>query len=316
MKAFHLTTHHFYRQSHHSLKIFSISDIHFSDQVSSKLLSAIAQLFRQHHPTHILIVGDLIDYLQVIEQPSEKQRLLDWLAELGQIAPTIIGFGNHDFYRLASTGFSRHWLIARPTKFFREIRSLPGLHLLDNQAYQDDQLFVLGFTLPPAYYHATRPSFLSPKFEDQHLLIQEFQKLPTQLRVNLPTTKLKFALVHSPLHLLEPTVTPLFAEYDYLLSGHLHRGITPPIINEIWPSTRGFISPTRHLFPKNVRNTIRTNEDKLIINGAITTLQKCTGPLRILNGLFPAYINLLEFSNQKKYVRKPYIKKEYLPIDY
>ena len=48
-------------------------------------------------PDYILFPGDLLDYLDMIFEPSERDRLLFWLQELGRISKTFIS-NIYDFY--------------------------------------------------------------------------------------------------------------------------------------------------------------------------------------------------------------------------
>lgn len=311
---FRLSHYNFYHP-HQPLRIIAISDIHFSDQVKNSKLQSIAKFLQRQQPTHILISGDLIDYGDLIDTKSEQNRLLSWLRSLGDIAPTLIGLGNHDFYRL---GFNKKkdWLINFNQPFFDQINQLPNVYVLDNTSYEDRHLLVTGLTLPPTYYnsvkHKRSNSIFTPETENKSVLQSTIESLPNHLHSNLPKHKLKLILIHSPVHLKDPKINQALSAYDYFISGHVHNGLVPPLIEEIWTSDRGFIDPSRNLFPKNLRNTIKTAQDKLIISGAITTFQKCSGRAQFLDIFYPIYINLLEFSNDQKHQRKPRISHKYL----
>ena len=97
--------------------------------------------------------------------------------------------------------------------------------------------------------------------------------------------------------------------FDYFITGHMHNGCIPPIINEIIKGNKGIISPTKKLFPKNTRNTITTIEDKLLVNGPITTFHERTKILQIFNIFYPINMSILEFKKSNKEDLK--IKYEY-----
>lgn len=312
---FRLSHYHLFHQNLNP-KIIAISDIHFSDKLKDSKLDSIRDFIAKKNPTHIFISGDLIDYGDMIDSESERARLTCWIKSLGKIAPTLIGLGNHDFYR-ASKDANSKWDISFNKDFFNSLNQLENIHILDNTSYEDNYIFVTGLTLPPVYYEKSSPasknrSILKPRTENKSELIKSFNSLPKNLKSKLNENKLKFILIHSPIYLLDDEVSDLLSSYDYYISGHVHNGLVMPGLEEIWRSTRGLISPTRELFPKNLRNTIKTPSDKLIISGAITTFQKCSGKAQLLNFIYPIYVNFLEFSNQKSYQKRPKITHKYL----
>ena len=91
------------------------------------------------------------------------------------------------------------------------------------------------------------------------------------------SSKIRFLLAHALTYGFDPEVAKLFTPYDYVVGGHAHNGLVPPIINELWPTSTGLMTPDRALFQPNVRNTLRNKGDKVIVNGLLTTFQKCSG---------------------------------------
>lgn len=61
--------------------------------------------------------------------------------------------------------------------------------------------------------------------------------------------------MRSPIYLKDTTITNILNEFDYYISSHMHNGCVPPILYELWHSTRGLIAPNKKFFPKNKRNT-------------------------------------------------------------
>jgi exonuclease SbcD len=57
-------------------------------------MAEIIDIAKQHQPDGILHSGDLIDHSRVSH--ADIERVVDWLAELAAIAPTIVVAGNHD----------------------------------------------------------------------------------------------------------------------------------------------------------------------------------------------------------------------------
>ena len=277
MKLFRLSTYRLFRPdffAHHRktvdpFKVMVMSDLHFSYQVSDRKLRAIVKQVKTLSPSYVLMPGDLIDTLDMVDKTSERQRLLKFLRQLGQCSTIILGIGNHDMYR-KPTGNQIGWQYEIASEFFDEIRALDNVFLLDNQVYEDENIYCLGYTQSPDYYRAD-----SGITEDLPTILSELDSLPEQYLNHLPKQKLKFALVHSPVYLNHPEVKYRLREFDYFISGHMHNGVMPPVLDELINSSRGLISPTKKLAPENSRNTLKSYADKLLVVGAPTTFHEC-----------------------------------------
>lgn len=314
MNTFYFTRYRTYRpQLKKSIKFFLISDIHFSNLVKNVTLNAIITAANKRKPDYICIAGDLIDCQEEVIVKAQRQRLLAWLSRLGQIAPVIITPGNHDFYRKSphfKSGLSRkhHWLTEPNPSIFADIRELANVHLLNNQAYEDKNVYIFGFVPTPEYYQLDRDeehtsSIFHPGTEDKSIFLRDLERLSPKLRTNLPKHKIKLALIHSPLYLHDQEVTNLLQEFDYFISGHMHNGVVPPILNELWKSNRGIVGPGKTMLPDHVRLRINNPSDKSIVLGAITTIQKCAKPLSFLNAAFPVNIAELVFDNNPAHAK-------------
>ena len=314
MKAFYFTRYRTYRKSlKRPLKFFLISDLHYSNLVKNLTLRALIDAAKKRQPDYICIAGDLIDCQEEVQVKAQRERLLAWLSQLAKIAPVLIVPGNHDFYRKSphfKSGLSRknHWLSDDNPEFFGSLRQIKNVHFLHNEVYEDNRIFVLGFAPSPAYYQLDRDeehasSLLHPGTEDKSILLRDLQNLPAELRTNLPKHKIKLALIHSPLYLHDQEVTNLLQEFDYFISGHMHNGAVPPILNEFWKSNRGIVGPGKTMLPDHVRLRVKDPADKNIVLGAITTIQKCAKPLSFLNAAFPVNIAELIFDNNPAHAK-------------
>ena len=308
MNTFYFTRYRTYRpQLKKSIKFFLISDIHFSNLVKNVTLNAIIAAANKRKPDYICIAGDLIDCQEEVIVKAQRQRLLAWLSRLGQIAPVIITPGNHDFYRKSphfKSGLSRkhHWLTEPNPSIFTDIRELANVHLLNNQAYEDKNVYIFGFVPTPEYYQLDRDeerasSILHPGCEDKNIFLRDLANTPAEYLEDLPKNKIRLALIHSPLYLQDHDVADYLREFDYYISGHMHNGAVPPILNEIWKSNRGLVGPGKTTLPDNVRLRVKKQGNKNIILGAVTTIQKCAKPISFLNAAFPTNIAELNFSN-------------------
>lgn len=305
MKRFHLTRYKLYSEKHAGLKLAVISDVHLSSLVPNQKLTAIINRLRDLAPDYVLIPGDLVDSNNALDSKKEQTRYLKWLEKLATVAPVLLAYGNHEFLRKTELEYVRDF----NRNFWTQVAALPGVTILDNEASQDKNLYVVGLTLPEDYY-GENATFAHPTTEDKPTLL-DFLNAQQSLLTNLPSGKLKIALVHSPVYLKDPAVKKHFAEFDYLIAGHMHGGVVPPVLNELWSSDQGIIAPGRRLFPKNARFTLKKYSDKLIVAGAVTTFGECS-TTTFLNALYPTELMLLEFKNAKKYSAAPEHQYKYL----
>lgn len=323
MKCFYYSRYRFYNQNaKHELKFFLISDIHFSNKVKSDCLRAITEQARQKQPNYILIAGDIIDALSTVDNDSDLKRLTSWLEQLGKIAPVLIELGNHDFYRknpAHNNIFSkkRHWFAEKNQRYIDALNAIENVQLLDNQVYEDKNVYIFGFTQSPDYFQFDRDerrgtTIFHPGGEDLDIMLSDLDKVDQKLITNLPKNKVKIAIIHSPIYLDDPQVAAKLYEFDYFISGHMHNGVVPPVLHDLWRSDRGIIAPGKKLFPRGARAKITSPYDKTILLGAVSTIQASAKPITFVNGIFPTHIATLELSKRETLARKPDVSHQYL----
>ena len=318
MKTFYHSRYRFYKPHQKEHKILAISDIHFSDRTTENL-DQLAQKIEHTKPQIITISGDLIDSLESADEAHELARLQAWLERLGRVAPVCLCLGNHDFYRKPEdfrSGLSkkRHYIAETNAELFDKIKTFENIHLLDNETFENPDFYVVGITLPPEYYQfdyitQRHGSILNPGDEDVNILLDILTKNSKKLS-KLPKHKTKILLIHSPFHILDEPIAEKLQEFDFIFAGHMHNGVVPPLLNEVWRGHRGIITPSKHLFRnQNTRSGLYKNQ--LIVLGAVTTIQKGAKPLSFLNGAFPVNYATVETSHNEVYARKPDRRNKY-----
>lgn len=258
-----------------------IGDIHYNETTSAKKLEYIKYAIEDAHPDYIFITGDLLDRPKITKNKEKIKLLVSWLNSLGNIAKVFISLGNHDI------------ILEEDYKFFNKLNDINNIYVLNNQSYEDENVFISGFTLPTNYYYNIE------KHEDEDALLETLQN-NFNLVTNLPKKKYKVALIHSPILLSEKKVIEKLKEYDLVLSGHMHNGLIPRILDKIIKKNYGLISPDKRLFAKNTRGKIKTKYYTIIITGGITKLSpSSTKILSKLNGLYPISINKITVKGEK-----------------
>ena len=310
---FHTTDYKLYNPNvTQNIKICIISDLHFSYMITDSKLDIMFQYLKSINPNYIFIVGDLIDSVDMIMDKSEENRIINWIKKIGSISPTLISLGSHDFSKKTHDKQNGEWEYYFDKEFFEKMNNMNNIYVLNDSCYENDNIYVMGLTQSFEYYANKNTD---NNEENKEVMLYGIRNLNPNLITKLSEDKIKFALIHSPVYLNDIEIKNELKEFNYFISGHMHNGCVPPIIYELWKSTRGFIAPNKKLFPKNERNTLINKGDKLIVNGPITMFQECTGILQKLNILFPMYTSTIEFTNDKKYEQeKIYTKKYYTRI--
>ena len=293
-------------------KIILLSDIHFATSFTNDKLNYLYNFISNENPNYILIVGDIIDSLDEIKKTDEKNRLISWLKQLSKISPLLISLGSHDF----AIDKIKNKISESEKLLWNEINIINNIYVISDNYYKDDNIFVMGYTQKEKYYEYIyqKKLLFNHKVENKEEMINELKLLRKKIN-NIPKNIISIAMIHSPIYLKDSEVTKYINDFDYYISGHMHNGLVPPILYEIWNSTYGFVSPSKKLFVKNERNTFKKKTDKLIVNGPITSLSKSSGIFKNLNFIFPSYLSIIEFTNNSNYNKeKINITKKYNKI--
>lgn len=272
-------------------RIVLISDIHYGTDFKKEKLLLVLDKLKELKPDYITLTGDLIDNTNVLKDLVNKDAIKKFLQELTSITKVIMCIGNHDQFILKKRAFRCEYEFDSNKEWFKEIRKIPNLVLLDNEIYEEDNLRFIGFT----------PSFNYYDKEDKNILLAELKnKLPA-----FNNDCYNILLIHSPINVLDTrTIKETnLKNVSLILSGHTHNGMMPPILDDIIKGNKGIFSPdgTWLWKTKNTRGKYTLEDKTLIINGAITKIHGCSPKLLVLlNELFPMSIDIIELKGAKK----------------
>ena len=274
-------------------KIIVISDLHYNKTIKDKKLSIIKNYISNIKPDYIVFAGDIIDSNNLFDDPILENKLYKFLIDLSKISKLIIGIGNHElyYYRKKKEFFFNK-------KFFDKLNKIDNIYVLNNNYYEDNNIYIYGLTLRFNYYVGYK------EIENIDEFIKSIDTVPNIKKDN----KQSFLLVHSPIHLINKKrynksnnklkyIYDKLSNYDYFITGHMHNGCVLPGLNELWKSDKGIISPKKEFFTNNSRNTLNSINDKLLVNGPITTFHGNKKLFNKFNFLFPINISLIEFNN-------------------
>lgn len=264
------------------IKFKYFSDVHYTYNFDKNKLNAILRYINTSYSDYVCIGGDIIDSTNIIKNRREQIRLLKWLERIAIYRKTLISCGNHDFMRRTNAGWEYDYL----ESFWKEVNEINNIQVSHfDPYYEDDRVIIYMPELDFEFYENEK------RDEDIEILINKLDEDKCYC-TNLNNKKIKIMLIHSPYLLSNPKIVERIKEFDIVLSGHMHKGLVMPLIDEIFKTNRGFISPYLRPFPDNSRGVkILKAEDgretMLIMSGGITKTASDTFIKRNLNHLYP-----------------------------
>ncbi len=265
------------------VKVKYFSDVHFTYKFDDNKLNAILRYINSSYSDYVCIGGDIIDSTNFIcKNRREQIKLLKWLEKIAVYRKTFISCGNRDFMKSTKDGWEYDYL----ESFWKEVNEIPNLQVSHSDPYyEDDKVIIYMPELDFEFYENSNYA------EDINILLNKLNK-DREYCVNLDNKKVKIMLIHSPYLLSNPKIIEKIKEFDIVISGHMHKGLVMPIIDEIFGTNRGLVSPYLKPFPDNARGVkVLQAEDGrqtlLIISGGITKTASDTFVKRNLNHLYP-----------------------------
>lgn len=267
-----------------NIKLLVFSDIHFSGNHDIKKLERIYEKIKTYDMDYICIPGDIIDV------PNIKcDYMVKWFSKISKLCPVILSLGNHDI-RIKKQEYKNYF----DNKFWDEIKKIENVFFLNNNCKSFKDIYFYGYTQSFNYYYEY-------KNENKSLMQKEMKEYG--VCENIPN-KFSVLLMHSPICISDKKISSELNNYDLVLSGHMHNGVVPPILDEIFNNNVGLIAPNKRLFPKFARGIIK-NKNVIVISSGITKISNSAGKaLKWLNIFFPIGINYIEISKENVELKK------------
>ena len=254
-------------------KIVVISDIHYYNKKDMKKLNKVLKQIQFIKPDFICIPGDLIDEAKIYD----KDELISWLTNLGNICKVIISYGNHELF------ITKKHIPTFNKGLMEQIKNIDNIKVLDNEIYSNNGINFIGITLPLDYYYNLS--------EDKNYFINYFNDKFKKI-----DNKYNILLCHSPICIANKDVFDklnISNRLDLVLSGHMHGGVTPNFLKKILKG-RGIISPRRRLFEKNCYGLNKINKTNFVISSGITVASHLNS-FKFLDKIFSSEISVINF---------------------
>ena len=85
-----------------SITICLFSDIHYTNTTKLSKLNEIKESIVNNKPDYICIPGDVIDNTNILDNSVKYFNLMNFLKEIGELAPVYISLGNHDTLKITN----------------------------------------------------------------------------------------------------------------------------------------------------------------------------------------------------------------------
>ena len=260
------------------VKLLQIADLHLHPKTNPKTLNQITSTINNLEKDYICMVGDMIDHPDFLKQPSFQKMCLDFFYALdGKI---LFVLGSHDYMK------HQNQIVENALDFFMNLeKTLPNFYLLNNSSYEDKNIYAFGYTIVKEGYQ--KDEILSNNAIKKDILKRKQQ--PSQKK------KPQLFLLHSPTIFTDENLLSCFTNDDLILAGHMHNGLVPPLLDELWASNTGLITPTKKFPAKFARGFRSYSNDQTIVNvtSAMTKLAKSNLILNHLNPFYPIGIDTI-----------------------
>ena len=320
MKALYKTSYSFYKASQKKpLNFVLLSDLHFSSKIKNHVLQSVIDFALKEQPDYILFLGDIVHCVDELDNEAQMRRFVSFFERLAFAAPVFIILGNHDYYR-RSPQKRGCWNVVDSERITSILANIKNIHVIQNSSYSDNNIYLYGFEPDSEYYcydniHNKKISIFNPQQEDKNIFIHNLKQIPEKNLHKLNKNKVNLFLSHSPIFTNDSDVKPFISDFDIIVTGHMHNGVVPPALNDVWLSDRGIIGPGQNLFARRTRNAQMSYKDPTVILGAIQSIQPGLNPMGILSHAFPIYVATLEVSNNEYLAHRPRKKHKYTSPD-
>lgn len=277
------------------IKIASIGDIHISQLVGIKDINNISEVLYKMKPDYICMLGDLVDTTDVLIDDKKVKELETLIKNSSSIAPTMIILGSHDFIDEKIEGFPD---VIKKTDVWNKLNEINNTYLLNDELYKDNRIVIGGYRQKREVYY----NLINENKEDADAYYDDFKKREN-LYKELPQELPKVLLTHSPESITNPKVQELLRDYNVIITGHYHNGCVPAILDDLYPSNAGIITPRKKIFPTKARGVVKLENGSLLIySGGWTKIAACTPKIiHKLDKLCNRQLDLMTLTSNEEY---------------
>ena len=269
------------------LKLAMMGDFHISYSFMPKIYNDIFECLKKEKVDYIFILGDIIDSPKYILDEGIMNNVKSILTEFGKLAKTFVILGNHDFLGKIKDEYDETYR----DNYCKEINSIENVWMLKDEVYEDENIYLFGYTNKYRYYKDENDKVI----EDPNELYKDLKPI-----ISYSKDKLNIFLMHSPHSLIDKKIETLLSPFDIIACGHMHNGCTFNFLDNM-KSNGGFINPKKELFPKLARGIKKYDSSYLVMSGGITKISKANNiVLHPFNILFNPQMDIVTLYKEEK----------------
>ena len=248
-KKFYSTTeliNSYYYKSDKEANVVVASDIHYHAHVDKEIYILLVRYVRETNPDFVLMPGDLIETIDFIDNNKEREFFESIIKSIAEVSPVIIVPGNHEIANFQPDNFlSRKYSYnAKAIKYFESLNKFKNVYFLNNEQTKIKDIMFLGFNPRLATYLKTNDD------ETNNMFMEDYLK--SGLR--MAEADYNILLAHNPILFKNKSVQNSISDFkktDLVVSGHLHDGYMPKVLDKYLGNTSAglFFTPKALPYP-------------------------------------------------------------------
>lgn len=228
-------------------KFLVASDIHFQPSVSKELFLLLIKYAREINPDFILMPGDMIETMSFLEYADEKKFFERIIKSLAEICPVIMIPGNHEISDFSPSNFNKRLTTdnvnVNALRYFESLNKIKNVYFLNNESVSFGKTTFFGFSPRLSSYQKINDSKVIDEFVEDYI----------STGFNMAKDCYNVLLTHSPLQIINNKVLSAIPDFknvtDLVVSGHLHDGYLPKILDKKYQNTNVGLFFTPLVFP-------------------------------------------------------------------
>lgn len=219
-----------YFKSDYPSSIMVASDIHYHSGVVKDLFLQLVRYAQEAQPDFIVMPGDLIETIDFIDSPNEREFFEGIIRALSEIAPVIIIPGNHEIHDFSPKNFknrlSSDGKNTRAIRYFEKLGKIPNVYFLNNEQTIIKGTTFLGFSPRLSSYQKIGDKKVEEEFIEDYI----------KSGLKMAEEEYNILLTHSPIQIHSERVFSSVSDFsrltDLVISGHLHDGYLPKFLDK------------------------------------------------------------------------------------
>lgn len=236
----------YYYKSDQKTNIVVASDIHYHSHIDKEIYKLLVKYVRETKPDFVLMPGDQIETIDFIENTKERDFFEGIIKSMAEIAPVIIVPGNHEIANFETSNFlNRNYNFnTKAINYFESLNRFKNVYFLNNEQTKIKDIMFLGFNPRLATYLKRNDEKTNDMFIEDYL----------KSGLKMAEADYNVLLAHNPIPFENKTIQDSIEDFkmtDLVVSGHIHDGYMPKILDKYLGKTNAglFFTPKALPFP-------------------------------------------------------------------